>query len=769
MFVPELRGDFLELSVNFAAELNPHQWEAVNTTDGPLLILAGAGSGKTRALTYRIAYLVASGKAKASEIFAVTFTNKAAKEMLERSVSLLGRVGVPLYGRDPVWISTFHSSCARILRQHIHLIDGYDGNFVIYDDSEQLAVLKKVCAALDLNDKMYPPKTFQHQINKAKNEFISPDNYQKERATQFLSDKITKVYGLYERMMRQHNALDFGDLLYKTTELFRDNPDLLDQYQERFKYIMVDEYQDTNHVQYVLIKMLSTKYKNICVVGDEDQSIYSWRGADISNILNFEKDFPEAKIVKLEENYRSTKNIVEAASHVIKRNSERKDKTLWTSNEAGHPIQVREEYNEFEEARGVAREIATLASEDNLTHNDFAIFYRTNAQSRVLEDQLRSQAIPYKIIGGIKFYDRAEVKDLLSYLKICLNPKDNVGLKRIINSPGRGIGKTTVEKLEAYSDSKEISLFEGLVPAIQDKILDRGASSKVLAFVEVIQGLRQKASELSPSEMYHAALDATQYVQKLKLENTPESLARIENLEELDSAIGEFERERGDDATLAAFLEEVALVTESDRNLQEVANNVTLMTLHISKGLEFPVVFIVGLEDGLFPSIRDDDFGQNESEEERRLFYVGMTRARQRLYLSHARSRKVWGNEQSNPPSRFLAEIPERFINKTSRMKTPQWQQRSTLFGSDFNSDTQSVMPNYDVDISGGWNPSSYDASSDTDGDGLRKGMRVRHPSFGVGTVHQLEGQGPDQKVTILFPNNSMKKFVVKFARLEKV
>jgi DNA helicase II / ATP-dependent DNA helicase PcrA len=740
-------------NVNFANELNPVQWDAVKTTDGPVLILAGAGSGKTRALTYRIAYLVATEKARPDEIFAVTFTNKSAREMLERTGQLLSRIGWQT--SEKLWISTFHSSCVRILRRHIDVL-GYNSSFVIYDDSDQLSVLKKVCETLNINDKLYPAKTFQYQINEAKNQFLSASDI-KKRNRGFMDEKLANVFSHYEEEMKRSNALDFNDLLLKTVHLFQASPEVLSFYQERFKYIMVDEYQDTNRVQYLLVQMLAKKYKNLCVVGDEDQSIYSWRGADITNILNFEKDFPEAKIIKLEQNYRSTKNIVEAASHVIRKNCERKDKTLWTANEAGSLIVVREESSEQEEARGVVREIQALARDDQKAFNEFAIFYRTNAQSRVLEDQLRSHQIPYKIVGGIKFYERAEVKDMLAYLRVLVNQQDSVSIKRIINTPTRGIGKTTIEKLEDYSISKKIPFFEGILPALQEKLLDSGATRKVLDFYEMINRLIGQVKEMSARDAYHAVLDATEYVNKLRIQDTPEAQARIENLEELDSAITEFEKERGDEATLAAFLEEIALVTDADKHDIENTNCVTLMTLHISKGLEFPVVFIVGLEDGLFPSARsldEDNFGQGE--EERRLFYVGMTRARQKLFLTYARMRKVWGSDQMFPPSRFLAEIPPQYIERVSKVIRPasSWRTEASAYEG---------TPNYD----------DFDSTHSNDesgsSDDLRKGMRVRHPSYGVGIIHLLEGFGDDQKVTILFPNKSLKKFVVKFARLERV
>lgn len=743
-------------SVNFSNELNSEQWKAVKTTSGPLLILAGAGSGKTRVLTYRLAYLVATGEATPEQILCVTFTNKAAKEMLERAHKLLERIHNTSSTREPLWISTFHSSCVRILRRHIELL-GYTNSFVIYDDSDQLSVLKKVCEDCNLNDKIYPPKTFQYQINQAKNQFLSPEQMKGRRTGHFMEDKLLQVYSKYEEEMRKYNALDFGDLLYKTVELFQNHPELLTQYQERFKYIMVDEYQDTNRVQYLLVQLLAQKYKNLCVVGDEDQSIYSWRGADITNILNFEQDFRDAAVVKLEQNYRSTKNIVEAASHVIQKNQERKNKTLWTSNIEGSLITIREDADEQDEARFVVKEIQAQAQEQNRMFNEFAIFYRTNAQSRALEDQLRSFRIPYKIIGGMKFYERAEIKDMLAYLKLILNPRDNISLKRIINVPGRGIGKTTVEKLQTFSDSKNLPMYDGIVGALQEGLLDRGATKKVLDFIEMLSKLVVTHKTSTPREAYHAALDATGYITKLKAENTVESQARIENLEELDAVMTEFEEERGEEGTLVSFLEEMALVTEADQHNVDENNAVTLMTLHISKGLEFPVVFIVGLEEGLFPSAKSlEEWGGSEAEEERRLFYVGMTRAREKLFLTHARMRKVWGADQMYPPSRFLNEIPEKYVQKTTikRLSTMTW--RKPIASSNWKQDVEASMPSYE----------DYDTRME-EGGLLRKGVRVRHPSFGVGVIHQSEGEGENQKVTILFPNNSLKKFVVKFAKLE--
>ncbi|MCC6278365.1 MAG: DNA helicase PcrA [Oligoflexia bacterium] len=745
-------------SIDFKSELNPEQWRAVEASDGPVLILAGAGSGKTRVLTYRAAHLVSSGKAHPSELLAVTFTNKAAGEMVERITKLLHRVGAPAL-TEPLWVSTFHSSCVRILRRHSSLL-GFENAFVIYDDSDQLSVIKKVCQDLGINDKIFPPKTFQYQINQAKNKYLKPAQFSQQKSY-FMHEKASLVYERYEQEMKRAHALDFGDLLLKTVDLFQAHPLLLEEYQERFKYLMVDEYQDTNHVQYLLIRQLSSRYQNVCVVGDEDQSIYSWRGADIQNILSFERDFPNAQVIKLEQNYRSTKNIVEAASHVIAQNTQRKDKELWTDNPSGDPIVIREEATESDEARVICQQIYELATHENREWQDFAVFYRTNAQSRVIEDNLRMRSIPYRIVGGVRFYDRAEVKDLLAYLKVILNPKDSVGLKRIINTPTRGIGKTTIERLEEFATQRELTLYDALIPAMQERVIEKTALKRVLEFTEMISGLRERAKESpKPREIYHAVLDATQYVQKLKAENTPEADSRVENLEELDSVLQDFERERGEEATLAGFLEEMALVSDADQI--ENDNAVTLMTLHVSKGLEFPVVFIGGLEENLFPSARSiEEAGDDQCEEERRLFYVGMTRAREKLFLTHARVRRVWGQEQMNPPSRFIAEIPESYVLKTSfsQSQKPKHMWRQSLHAPQ--SPTR-------------WNPEDeVQTRPDVEDDSFaleisfKKGSRVRHPTFGVGIIHQTEGQGEAQKVTILFGDNSLRKFIVKYARLE--
>ncbi len=755
-------------------DLNEPQKQAVMTVDGPLLLLAGAGSGKTRVLTHRMANIISQGKASADGILAVTFTNKAAREMEARIFKLLNEMGMSL--RDPLWVSTFHSFCNRVLREHISLLD-YKPFFGIYDDSDQLSQIKKVMNALGINDKVHPAKAFRNRINNAKMLALSPEDVKKSKSL-FLDEKSIQVYEMYEIEMKKANSLDFGDLLFKVYELFRMYPDLLEQYQEKFPYIMVDEYQDTNHIQYLLVQQLARKHRNLCVVGDEDQSIYSWRGADISNILDFEKDFPEAKVIKLEENYRSSGNIVAAATTVIKNNSERKDKTLFTSNVDGDLITVREERSEYDEARWVVKRIISLISEGEGNYNDYAIFYRTNAQSRVLEEQLRTQSIPYKLVGGVRFYERMEIKDLLGYLKLTLNPADDVAFKRIINVPTRGIGKTTVEKLEEYSLQNKLSLFASAHKAIDERLFNAGTTSKLRQFVSLMLDLQGLAHDHNLLDFYHLVLEKSGYVQALKSEESVEAKSRVENLEELSNALTQFMKERTE-PSLQSFLEEMALVSDID-SLDESMNSVTLMTLHVSKGLEYPYVFVVGMEENLFPSgrARDED-EEGTLEEERRLAYVGMTRARQKLFLTYARSRKVWGQEQFNPPSRFINEIPENLISFSTSFETPKFVSRfginsseESSFGynsnssrqgmnysrknnSDFDMDSQS-FPDYDGDV------------SSVESGGYAKGMRVRHPTFGVGSVFQTEGSGDQQKVSVLFADQTIKKFVLKYARLER-
>ena len=739
--------------------LNPPQKKAVETLNGPVLILAGAGSGKTRVLTHRMAKIVADGLAYPEEILAVTFTNKAASEMEHRIYQILGEFNYIV--TVPLWVTTFHSFCSRLLRSHITMLD-YQPFFNIYDSQDQLQLIKRVLVQLNIDDKIFPAKNFQSRINNAKMLALSPEDAEKSTKLH-LDEQTIQVYKIYEKQMKQANALDFGDLLLKTYELFRMYPDLLAGYQLKFKYIMIDEYQDTNHIQYLIVQQLAKQHRNLCVVGDEDQSIYSWRGADITNILNFEKDFPEAHVIKLEENYRSTQTIVTAASHLIRKNTERKDKTLFTNNPEGDPIIIKEEKNEYDEARFVVKNILDAVSNGTLNWSDCAVFYRTNAQSRVLEEQLRMNTVPYRLVGGIKFYERMEVKDLLCYMRLTMNLNDDIALKRVINTPTRGIGKTTIERLEEITTHRQWPLWQSLVYAVENREFASGITQKLRRFAELIGRLQVESQKVGVLDFYKYAIDQTEYVSKLALEQTPEAKARIENLEELSNAIGQFEKERSKDATLVSFLEEMALVSDAD-DMKEERNAVTLMTLHISKGLEFPLVFIVGLEEGLFPSFRFmDDLDPSSVEEERRLAYVGMTRAREKLFLCYTQSRRVWGQEQFNQPSRFLEELPKHLV----QWKKPFSSKPSFLSSAGFSKPLRG-----DSHPSDDWDNQQFPdeipkAPTSTANSIYNKGKKVRHPTFGVGQVFEIEGQGEDLKVSVLFQDRTIKKFVAKYARLE--
>ncbi|OYZ23457.1 MAG: ATP-dependent DNA helicase [Bdellovibrio sp. 28-41-41] len=752
-------------------KLNPPQREAVLHQTGPLLILAGAGSGKTRVLTHRMAYLVAKGLAAPDEVLCMTFTNKAAHEMESRIFQLLSSLGIPVHGY--LWISTFHSFCVRILKQHITLLD-YKQYFTIYDSSDQLSAIKKVVQSLGINDKLYPPKTFQARISSAKMMGLTPESIKKSNKN-FMDPKTAEVYAAYEATLKMANALDFDDLLLKTHELFNMYPDLLLEYQKKFKFIMVDEYQDTNHIQYLIVKQLGRFHRNVCVVGDEDQSIYSWRGADIQNILDFEKDFVDAKTVKLEENYRSSNNIVQAATAVIKNNTQRKNKTLFTNNNPGDLIEIREERSEYDEARYVVKTLQTWMTEGEGTYNDYAIFYRTNSQSRVLEEQLRTASIPYRIVGGVRFYDRMEIKDILCFLKLCLNPADDIAVKRIINVPTRGIGKTTVEKIDEIVDRDKITFLNAIAKAIETRVFTAGTTGKLRRFLDLLEEIRGLSQNYRLDELYPLVLEKTEYLKALKAEGTTEAEARIDNLEELDNAIAQFLKERGDEGTLQTFLEEMALASDADKLKQEV-NSVTMMTLHISKGLEFPYVFIVGLEDGLFPSLRFESEGEDDLEEERRLAYVGMTRARKRLSLSYAKTRKIWGQDQAHPPSRFLKEIPSELVQFKTSVTNNFFDRYGSSSGSSYGG-SQTSAPSYSAGRSTSKRKSyddDFDVQSHPDEDApskpsFAKGMKVRHPTFGTGSVFETEGSGELYKVSILFADNTIKKFVVKYARLEVI
>lgn len=754
--------DFEKITQN----LNPSQREGVTSLLGPLLVLAGAGSGKTRVLTHRIANLIAQGEAAPHEILAVTFTNKAAKEMKERTIKLLAEIGIPVYPHS-IWISTFHSSCVRILRDHIKVL-GYQPNWVIYDDGDQEKMLKKVIIDMGINEKAFPPDVMLSRINKVKTLGLTP-----EEVTQYphflMDERSLEIYEAYERAMFTANALDFSDLLMKTHEIFKKFPEVLSTYQEQFKFILVDEYQDTNPIQYKLIYQLGHKHQNVCAVGDEDQSIYSWRGADITNIFNFEKDFQNCKVVKLEQNYRSTQNIVRAASDLIRNNTLRKDKTLFSENDSGDKIELNAAFNEYEEARHIVREIKDLCDYGRFSYRHIAIFYRTNAQSRVLEETLRGAGIPYRMFGGMKFYERKEIKDVLSYLRFLLNPQDTISFKRILNVPRRGIGETTLEKIEKYNSEKKIDWVSALESMIAEGELNAGTAKKVHGFIQIIRSLQGEVKSSKASDLYQHLLERSGYLEELKAQDSSDSEFRIVNLSEFQNAIIQYEEERGEDASLQDFLEEMALVSDVDK-IDETSDAVMLMTLHISKGLEFPVVFMTGLEEGLFPSIRGDELDLNEMEEERRLAYVGMTRARKKLYLSFARNRRKWGQDTYNQPSRFLTEIPESYFKipptflkpkrtaPVEEMQMPRRVQNIRPKPDRALKDFSQSMPNYE----------EY-ADTPTANKGYAKGMRVRHPTYGIGSIVFVEGEGEAEKLSVMFNNHQIKKFVTKFARLERV
>ena len=738
---------------NLLNKLNPEQLKAVMTTDGPLLILAGAGSGKTRVLTHRIAYIISEKGVQPRNILAVTFTNKAAGEMRERVKHILGAVG------DRVWVSTFHSACVRILRNNITKL-GYGENFVIYDDREQLGVIKGAMAALNINEKLFAPKAIAGRIDQAKNHLLNSASYA-AMAKDFFSERAAKVYAAYEEEMRKNNALDFNDLIMLTVRLFNEHPDILKSYQEQLRYIMVDEYQDTNHAQYKLIKMLASGHRNLCVVGDDDQSIYAWRGADISNILDFEKDYKDAVVIRLEQNYRSTKNIIKAAGEVVRRNTGRKGKTLWTDNPEGEPISYYSARDEHDEAAYVTREVEKLKvgalSETPLRYKDFAVFYRTNAQSRVMEDRLMRDGIPYTIVGGMRFYDRAEIKDILAYLKVIANPSDSIGLKRIINVPVRGIGDATVDKVEGHAAGRGITLYEAIGEVVSgqwsvaSESLSKGPKLKLKSFYEMMERLRKEAERAGIARLAQMILDETGYIKKLKEEKTEDALGRIENLEEFITAAEEFD-EKAEEKTLRSFLDQVALVSDVDE-YEEATDRVTLMTLHAAKGLEFPVVFIIGMEDGLFPHSRTKDDPEG-LEEERRLCYVGMTRAQQKLYLLNARERRVFGREQINSPSLFLSEIPATLLERVGAGFKPT----PPIPSSGSNQAMDEFLKRQTV-VSG-------QGSGAGNGTAFKSGARVRHGTLGIGVVKGTEGSGDIEKVTVQF-QTGIKKLMARFAGLE--
>lgn len=776
--------------------LNKEQKEAVFHTDGPVLILAGAGSGKTRVLTHRIAYLIEKCQVNPWNIMAITFTNKAAGEMRERVDGLVG------YGSESIWVATFHATCVRILRRYADRI-GFDNNFTIYDTDDQKTIMKEVCKKLQIDTKMLKERTILGAISSAKDELVSPVEYDLNSIGDFTKQKISKAYMEYQAVLRKNNAMDFDDLIVKTIELFKNCPDVLAQYQEKFQYIMVDEYQDTNTAQFELIRLLAGAYRNLCVVGDDDQSIYKFRGANIRNILDFEKVYADAFVVKLEQNYRSTSNVLDAANSVIRNNIGRKAKALWTDKEEGSRIHFRQFDYAYEEAEYIAFDVAKKKRELICDYKDCAVLFRTNAQARILEEQFVKAGIPYDVVGGVNFYSRKEIKDLLAYLKTIDNGKDDVAVKRIINVPKRGIGATTIVRVQEYADSRNISFYDALREA--DQIMTIGKSaSKLKPFVDMIQVFRSKLEFYGLEELLKDIIETTGYVAQLEADDDQEAKARIENIDELISKVVSYEEEH-EEASLSEFLEEVALVADID-GINKDNNRVLLMTLHSSKGLEFPHVYLAGMEDGIFPSymtVTAED--PAEMEEERRLAYVGITRAKEDLTLSCAKQRMIRGETQYNPVSRFVREIPEGLLDNklpaSKRWNVEEYEdtsyervafkQKPYAGVSSLNDRKQSnayqsitrpkavltkpatsavVKPfiakqNHLSDMAGisKGAPSMDGALSYGEGD------RVKHIKFGEGTVRAIAKGPKDYQVTIEFDAYGQKIMLAAFAKLEKV
>jgi len=728
--------------------LNPMQKQAVVTTEGPLLIIAGAGSGKTRVLTHRIAYLIEEKNVKPYNIMAITFTNKAAKEMRERVDSLIGQ------GSD-VWVSTFHSSCVRILRRYADKL-GFDKYFTIYDSDDSKKIIRECIKQLNLDPKQYKESAVLSAISSAKNEMIAPPVFATNAMGDYRKEMIAKIYTLYQDKLRKSNAMDFGDLLTKAVELFTYHPEVLKQYQQLFQYIMVDEYQDTNSVQFMLVDLLAREHKNLCVVGDDDQSIYKFRGADIKNILNFEKNYKNTKIIKLEQNYRSTSNILEAANQVISNNSKRKLKKLWTEAEAGEKLVYKRLSSEKEEAAYIAAQIMQK-SKENSNYNEFAILYRTNAQSRVLEERLISLNIPYRIVGGVSFYQRKEIKDVLAYLRVVANETDNLSVKRIINVPRRGIGDATVDKIEIYANANDMSFFKALSNASFISDISR-AEKKVTDFYKLIMSFVNYEGSLT--ELLQTIMEKTGYRRELIEENTDEAKDRLNNINELVSKLADYQ-DNTEEPTLNGFLEEVSLVADVDQ-YDENNNSVVLMTLHSAKGLEFPYVFLCGMEDGLFPSYMSMSTGNEEDiEEERRLCYVGITRAERQLWLTSASSRMTNGQTMANPASRFLSEIPSSLMIKEDNIKDDS---KIPISYARKNNSFFKSQP-YQMAKTGVKTAIPVSSSAVLE---YGEGDIVKHKVFGMGQVEKIEHGGKDYQVTVNFPSVGVKKMFAGLAGLKK-
>ncbi len=745
--------------------LNGPQKEAVLHTDGPLLILAGAGSGKTRVLTHRIAYLIDERGVNPWNILAITFTNKAAEEMRQRVDSLVD------FGAESIWVSTFHSMCVRILRRFIERL-GYENRFTIYDTDDQKTLMKEVCRKVDIDTKVFKERSLLSAISSAKNEMILPDEFELNAGGDFGQQKIAKVYREYEAQLKSNNALDFDDLLVKTVQLLETQPDVLEYYQERFRYIMVDEYQDTNTVQFRLVSLLAGKYKNLCVVGDDDQSIYKFRGANIRNILDFEHEFPDAHVIKLEQNYRSTGNILDAANGVISNNKGRKEKTLWTDNGEGEKVHLRQFDTAYDEAEFIAEDIRRGVRE-GASYNDNAVLYRTNAQSRLFEEKFIAMNIPYKIVGGINFYARREIKDLLAYLKTVDNGQDDLAVRRIINVPKRGIGLTTINRIQESAAERGIGFYEALMAPELIPGVGRSAS-KLDSFAALIEYFKGRADQESISDLLREILEKTGYIESLESEDKVEAEARIENIDELLNKAAAYEedcQDRDEEPTLSGFLEEVALVADID-SLDEDQDYVVLMTLHSAKGLEFPHVYLAGMEDGLFPSYMTITSDDNEDlEEERRLCYVGITRAERELTLTCARRRMVRGETQYNKLSRFVKEIPMNLID-TGNKKIEEGTEVPVQ--NTYSHAKQAFRAQPFAAVSGKQPFSALQKGSQLTAEKGGKlsygvGDRVRHVKFGEGTVLEIKEGGRDYEVTVEFDSAGVRKMFAMFAKLVKV
>ena len=761
-------------------KLNEPQREAVYHTDGPLLILAGAGSGKTRVLTHRIAYLIEERNVNPWNILAITFTNKAAGEMRERVDSLVG------FGSESIWVSTFHSMCVRILRRFIDRL-GYDNRFTIYDTDDQKTLMKEVCKKVAIDTKVFKERSLMSAISSAKNELILPDEFELNAGGDFAKLKIAKVYREYEAQLKANNALDFDDLLVKTVQLLQTQPDVLENYQERFRYIMVDEYQDTNTVQFQLVRLLAGKYRNLCVVGDDDQSIYKFRGANIRNILDFEHEFSDACVIKLEQNYRSTGNILNAANRVIANNKGRKEKTLWTANGEGELVHLRQFDTGYDEADFIAEDIKKEVRA-GASYNDHAVLYRTNAQSRLLEEKFVAMNVPYKIVGGVNFYARREIKDLLAYLKTIDNGMDDIAVRRIINVPKRGIGLTTINRIQESAAERGLGFYETLMAPELIPGIGRSAA-KLDSFAALIEYFKGLTGQMSITDLLREVIEKTGYMESLDSEDKEDAQARKENIDELINKAAAYEEaaeDRDEPATLSAFLEEVALVADID-SLDEEQDYVVLMTLHSAKGLEFPHVYLAGMEDGLFPSymtITSDD--RDDLEEERRLCYVGITRAEQELTLTCARRRMVRGETQYNKISRFIKEIPAELLDTGSRRIEPETEVpvqqntyahareafRARAFGAAYSNrekKSSGVSSGKSSQGLASLQKGSQLAAGSGGSPDYAEGDRVRHVKFGEGTVLEIRSGGRDYEVTVDFDSAGVRKMFAKFAKLVKI